>query len=51
MEVFFIILLWIVAIYLANEIGKPKNRKGFWWGFWLGWIGVIAVALLPKVEK
>ena len=47
MEIILFFLLWFLAIYLAKEIGKSKNRNGFWWGFLLGWLGVLVIALLP----
>lgn len=28
-------------------IGGPKGRYGWIWGLFLGWLGVIIVALLP----
>ena len=40
-------LLWVLPIYIANEQGKAKNRNGIAWGLFLGWIGVLALALLP----
>lgn len=42
-----VLIIWILPIYVAAQIGAPKNRQGFWWGVSLGWIGVIVVALLP----
>ena len=41
------IILWILPIWVGHRIGKPKGRAGGLWGFFLGWIGVIIVALLP----
>lgn len=43
-----IALVWILPIFVGSAIGKPKNRSGGWWGFFLGWIGVIIVAVLPS---
>lgn len=37
----------IVTGAIAEVIAKSKNRKGFWWGFWLSWIGIIVVACMP----
>ena len=50
MEVFIYLVAQALAIFVAGELGKPKNRNGYAWGFWLGWIGVIVVAALPKKE-
>jgi hypothetical protein len=44
-------LIWIVSMLVAHAIGKPKNRAGFLYGFLLSWIGVIIVALLPRVPE
>jgi drug/metabolite transporter (DMT)-like permease len=38
---------WALAIYVAHQIGRPKHRAGFAWGLFLGWLGVLCVALLP----
>lgn len=32
---------------IADTIAKKKNQKGFAWGFWLSWIGIIVVACRP----
>ena len=42
-----IVVLWIVPMYICYEQGKPKHRRGLAWGFCLGWIGVLALAVLP----
>lgn len=44
------IILWIVPIFVANSIGKAKNRSGVAYGLFLGWIGVIILALLAPAE-
>jgi hypothetical protein len=44
------IVLWIVPIFLAAAMGKPKNRAGLAYGLFLGWIGVICLALLPPAK-
>lgn len=44
-------VLWIVPIFVAHAIGKPKQRSGFLYGFFLGWIGVIILALLPASSR
>lgn len=38
---------WFLPIWVAHQIGQPKGRAGWEWGFALGWLGVIIVALLP----
>ena len=47
-----IILIWGVAIYAAKQIGKNRNFKNenspLLWGIFLGWIGVLIVALHDK---
>ena len=45
-----IALFAVVPIFVAHRLGKPKGRQNAWvWGFLLGWIGVLIVALLsPK---
>lgn len=51
MEVLFaIVLLWVVPIFVASAIGRSKGRAGFMYGFFLGWLGVLAVAVLPPLE-
>jgi hypothetical protein len=41
------VIVWIIPIFVAHSIGRSKRRHGFWYGFLLGWIGVLIVALLP----
>jgi hypothetical protein len=47
----FIGLVWVLPIYVAHQIGAPKNRNGLAWGVFLGWLGVLVVALLPFQPK
>jgi hypothetical protein len=47
----FVGLLWILPIYVAHQIGAPKHRAGFAWGLFLGWFGVLVVALLPARQN
>lgn len=39
--------LAVITGCIADTIGKPKNIKGFWWGFLLSVLGIIIVALMP----
>lgn len=43
------VVLWIVPIFVANAIGGPKGRAGAAYGIFLGWLGVLVVALLPPL--
>jgi hypothetical protein len=45
----FVGLVWLLPIYICDDIGQKKNRGGFWWGFLLGWLGVAIVACLGRV--
>jgi hypothetical protein len=47
-----IVILWIIPWALANSISKAKGRGGQGWilGLFLGWLGVIVVALMPALE-
>lgn len=47
----FSLLIWGVAIYVAYNLGKKKNRNGLAWGILLGWIGVIALLCLPENKQ
>jgi uncharacterized membrane protein YeaQ/YmgE (transglycosylase-associated protein family) len=46
---FILILAGLVCGFIGHYIGKPKERaaEGFWLGFLLGPIGIIAEAILP----
>ena len=45
--VFGAVILWVVPIFVATSQGRSKHRAGFAYGLFLGWIGVIILALLP----
>jgi hypothetical protein len=46
---FFFVVYAIVFCFVGFNLGKYKGRaaEGFWWGFFLGFVGVIIVALYP----
>jgi hypothetical protein len=43
----FITIFWIIPVFVGHAIGRPKHRSGAIWAIFLGWLGVIIVALLP----
>ena len=48
-----ILLIWVVAaIFAASAIGNRKGRPGtgFLLGLFLGWIGVVIIALIPPTR-
>ena len=52
MELLIIVgIIWILPCYIAWEQGKQKHRLGLAWGLCLGWLGVIALALLPPARE
>lgn len=44
-------ILWVIPIFVAYSIGRPKGRMGIAYGLLLGWVGVIILALLPPVRN
>jgi type VI protein secretion system component VasK len=45
------IVLWVVPTFAAHGLGKPRRRWGALYGLFLGWLGVIIVALLPALPE
>jgi hypothetical protein len=43
-----IVIFWVVPIFVAIKMGKPKGREGWLYGILLGWLGVLLLAVLPK---
>jgi hypothetical protein len=41
-----LLISWIAAVVVATKIGAKKNRAGWAWGLFLGWLGVAIVACL-----
>lgn len=44
------VIVWIVPIFVANAVGKAKNRAGVPYGLLLGWLGVLILAVLPPAQ-
>lgn len=47
-----LVLLWLavwvlIPIFVAHSQGRSKNRAGVLYGLFLGWLGVLILALLP----
>lgn len=43
------VVLWVVPIFVAHAVGAPKGRAGAAYGIFLGWLGVLVVAVLPAL--
>jgi hypothetical protein len=39
-------LLWLFPILVAMDLGAKRNRTGWMWGLFLGWLGVVILACL-----
>lgn len=46
-----IILLWVVPIAVADKMGEVRNRTGWPWGLFLGWIGVAILSCLSYLPS
>ena len=45
------VLIWgLIWGGICQAVASPKHRIGFWWGFFLGLIGLIVVACQPAKE-
>lgn len=46
-----ILILWVIPIVVGHKIGAPKSRAGLLYGLFLGWLGVVIVAMLPPIAN
>ena len=42
--------LWGAATFTINQ-NKGYYENGFWWGFWLGWIGLVIVLCKQDINR
>lgn len=46
-----VLIAWVVPIPVANAMGKAKHRDGSAYGIFLGWLGVLILAVLPSLPE
>lgn len=39
-------VVWLLPIIVAIDLGKSRDRTGWMWGFFLGWLGVLILAIM-----
>ena len=44
-------IFWVIPLFVAVSQGKAKERWGFGYGFCLGWLGVLILAVLPPADR
>jgi hypothetical protein len=49
--IIFAVVVWVLPIWVAQTIGGRKGRAGWAWGLFLGWFGVLIVALLGSKSR
>jgi len=42
----FISLAWLLPIVIAINLGVTRQRSGWTWGLFLGWLGVLILAIM-----
>jgi hypothetical protein len=47
----FLALVWLLPTIVAGRIGDAKNRRGWPWGLFLSWLGVIILLALPGSRR
>lgn len=40
------VIAWVLPFFVARRIGVRKGRRWFWYALFLGWLGVLILALL-----
>jgi hypothetical protein len=43
-------LIWLLPIVISIELGKSRDRMGWMWGLFLGWLGVLILAIMRPVS-
>lgn len=46
----FFIVLWVTAVIAGHYLGQSRGRRGWAWGFLLGWLGVLILLCMSKVD-
>ena len=48
----FISLAWLLPIIIAIDLGISRGRTGWMWGLFLGWLGVLILAIMrPQPQR
>jgi hypothetical protein len=42
----FVGLVFLLPIVIAIDLGFNRDRTGWMWGFFLGWLGVLILAIM-----
>src|SRR5262245_1572506 len=46
----FLFFVWGLPILICYRLGQSRNRAGWPWGLFLGWLGVLIVALMRPLH-
>jgi hypothetical protein len=44
-------VLWLAPIIISIELGVTRHRSGWMWGLFLGWLGVLILAIMRPVQR
>jgi hypothetical protein len=39
-------IFWGAPIAICNHLGQSRDRTGWMWGLFLGWLGVLILAIM-----